>query len=182
MQASLLFSASALSVVFQPREVHGSWQQLLLMCSGFLLKSPLISSQALSQALQPWLPGLASTKAAWAPQVQQDSSGAAGEHLTPTPAQPGLPWCLPWCHSCTHSVTLGWALHRAQHIPTPELLGSSAGCAGAQLRVGLEPSSCQSQAVSHLSDVLVVEVFFPGKGRNAKATVISCCTAKLENS
>ena len=48
MQASLLFSASALSVVFQPKEVHGSWQQLLLMWSGLLLKNPLISSQVLT--------------------------------------------------------------------------------------------------------------------------------------
>lgn len=45
MQAPLLFSATALSVVLQPMEVHGSWQQLLLMWSGLLLKKPLISSQ-----------------------------------------------------------------------------------------------------------------------------------------
>lgn len=48
MQASLPFSASAVSVAFQPEEVHGSWQQLLLMCSGLLLKTPLISSQVLT--------------------------------------------------------------------------------------------------------------------------------------
>lgn len=48
MQASLLFSASALSVAFQPVEVPGSWQRLLLMWSGLLPKSALITSQVLT--------------------------------------------------------------------------------------------------------------------------------------
>lgn len=44
----MLFSASALSVAFQPVEVHGSWQRLLLMWSGLLPKSALITSQVLT--------------------------------------------------------------------------------------------------------------------------------------
>lgn len=132
MQTSLLFSASALSVVFQPREVHGSWQQLLLMCSGFLLKSPLISSQALSH----------SAALAARPGQHKSCMGsprAAGFLWGCWGASPSPPLHAQVCRAPSMEPQLlptGWprrrALHRAQHIPTPELLGSSAGCAGAQ--------------------------------------------------
>lgn len=131
MQASLLFSASALSVVSQPVEVHGSWQQLLLMRSGLLLKDPLMSSQVLTPGTeavpcQAWpaykLDGLLQCS-------RRRKSGfplaclSASHSPSLRTARFSITFSFPGlylCHSCITAVSRGQSTAAAQGYASPE--------------------------------------------------------------
>lgn len=92
-----------------PREVHGSWQQLLLMCSGIVIAQEPFDQQPgpitpCSEAVaarpgqhKSWMDSLSAGGG------NQDSFGPLGVHLIHhLPGQPGFPPCFPCpCHSCT---------------------------------------------------------------------------------